>query len=199
MLVILLGMSSSGKDTVLHDLVNNKGFEPIISTTTRPMREGEQAGVDYHFASKEDFEKWIEEGLFLEYRSYNTLVDGVPDTWYYGSPKYDLDPKKNYAVVLDIQGAKDYIKYYGKENTIVVELFVPDAIREDRAKSRGSFDKTEWDRRLADDKVKFSKEATEGVVDVTICNETLETTIKCVEEAILSLICAKIFIHYPHI
>ena len=184
MLVILVGMSGSGKDTVLRDLVENKGFDPIVSTTTRPMREGEQDGVDYHFTTREAFEKGIEEGKFLEYRAYDTLVGGKPDTWYYGSPKYELDPKKNYAVVLDIQGAKDYLAYYGKENTLVVELFVPDAIREERAAARGSFDKTEWDRRLADDKIKFSKEATEGVVDVTICNADLDKTIKRVAKEV---------------
>ena len=46
MLLILIGKSGSGKDAVMHKLTEEQGFERIVSTTTRPMRVGEQEGVN---------------------------------------------------------------------------------------------------------------------------------------------------------
>lgn len=173
MLTILVGMSGSGKDAIQKELVNpdnQYNTERLVTATTRPMREGEQDGIDYHFMSREDFLKSVEAENFIEHRSYHTLVEGKPDTWYYGSLKKELDPEKDYCIILDVQGAKDFVEYYGKENCFVVEIVVRDDIREQRAMARGSFDKTEWDRRLDDDRVKFSPAQTESVVNYTIDN-----------------------------
>ena len=91
MLLILIGKSGSGKDAVMRELTANHDFERIVSTTTRPMRVGEQEGREYHYISKEQFLEGIEHGDFLEYRSYNTIFNGESDTWYYGSPKKQLE------------------------------------------------------------------------------------------------------------
>lgn len=156
MIVILCGKSASGKDTTLKKLVEKYNYIPIISTTTRPIREGEKNGVNYNFISKEEFNWKIAKDMFLEYRSYNTLFNDIPDTWYYGTEKQELDPKKIYISVLDFDGAREVQKYYGRDNTIIIYISCPDVIRENRAKQRGSFDQTEWDRRLKDDEIKFS-------------------------------------------
>ena len=181
MVLILAGKSGSGKDAIQNILKEEYGFQPIVSTTTRPIREGEEEGVAYHFISKEEFLKGIDEDRFLEYRSYDTLVDGKPDTWYYGSEKLNLDPNQDYVVVLDIQGAKDFVNYYGKDNCYTVEIQVDDAIREERASHRGSFDKTEWDRRAADDAAKFSYEKTSEICNAYVLNnEALQPTVDAV-------------------
>ena len=169
MITILIGKSASGKDTLLNNLVKDD-FIPIISTTSRPIREGEKDGEAYNFISKDEFEKRIKDNKFLEYRSYNTLVNGIPDTWYYGTEKKDLHPYKNYVTVLDIEGTKAFLEHYGKEDCTVVAISVPDRIREERAKKRGSFNQTEWDRRLKDDNLKFSEEEINKVADFTIDN-----------------------------
>ena len=83
MITILIGKSATGKDTILRELRDEYGYEPIISTTSRPMRENEKDHVDYVFVSSEIFRYMIQIGCFIEYRSYNTLVNGKPDTWYY--------------------------------------------------------------------------------------------------------------------
>lgn len=64
MLTILIGMSASGKDAILRELVANHGFCEIVTTTTRPMRKGEVNGKDYNFISRKEFEKGIAEGRF---------------------------------------------------------------------------------------------------------------------------------------
>ncbi len=174
MVTIICGKSASGKDTLLKRLINEAGYEPIVSTTSRPMRDGETDGVEYNFTSREAFEKRIRNGDFLEYRSYNTLVGGTPDVWYYGTPKATvdaLDENKDYATILDLEGARSFVDYYGEYRCVVFYMDTEDEIREQLAAKRGSFDKTEWDRRAKDDQVKFSEENLKDIIDARIRND----------------------------
>ena len=176
MIAIICGKSASGKDTLLKELKKD-GIGTIVSTTSRPAREGEKDGREYDFISKEDFISKIENGGFLEYRSYNTLVDGKADIWYYGIPKETvdkLDPDMDYAVILDLQGTKAFLDYYGSENCFVCYMEASEEVRRKRAESRGSFDKTEWDRRAIDDDISFAKKIRDTCVDITIVNENRE-------------------------
>ncbi len=172
MINILMGKSASGKDTLMRKLLK-EGYTPIVSHTTRPMREGEKEGREYVFLTREEFLSNREKGVYMETRSYDTTVGGVPDTWYYGSPKVD-PTTKNWLTIVDLDGAAEYVRVYGKENVRVTFLAVPDEERERRARKRGSFDQTEWERRLKDDRVKFAPErirALEQIVSVeTILN-----------------------------
>ena len=51
----MIGKSSSGKDTIFQSLLENKelGLKPLILYTTRPMRDGEEPGVQYHFTDEQ--------------------------------------------------------------------------------------------------------------------------------------------------
>lgn len=135
MLTILIGMSASGKDAILRELVANHGFREIVTTTTRPMRKGEVNGKDYNFISRKEFEKGISEGRFFEYRSYNTIWNGKEDVWYYGTPKMQLNPEQDYVAIVDVQGAKDYVSYFGKYDCFVVQVNASEEVRTKRAKS----------------------------------------------------------------
>ena len=163
MLTIYFGKSAAGKDTFMKKQVN-LGIKPCVSVTTRPIRDGEKEGIDYFFVSKEKFFKMIENHELVEYRSYDTLVNGVPDTWYYGTPVIDI--KDDYVTVVDVKGVKDLIKYYGAENVTPIYVNVDDNIRQNRAKIRGSYDETEWQRRLKDDAIKFSESEIQSIADI---------------------------------
>ncbi len=184
MILIITGKSGSGKDSVYSRLIND-GFERIVSTTTRPMREGEADGREYRFTDKEDFFSRIRMGEFAEYRAYNTLVGGVSDTWYYGSPKVDAVRDRDYAVVLDLEGAKKYKEVYGARNCHVVYLDVSDAVREERARKRGSFDASEWNRRRADDAVRFDISAVLETADQITGNGSLEDAVSRVRKGFM--------------
>jgi guanylate kinase len=183
MLIILCGKSGSGKDAVLNELCNEFNFNRIISCTTRPMREREENHKDYHFMSNKEFLNKIKNDDFIEYRAYTTLVNGQPNTWYYGMPKITLDKDKDYTAIVDLNGARDLINYYGGQNCFVAYIVCPDWLREQRAKSRGSFDNKEWNRRLKDDNIKFSSsKLTEIVKLVPILNygiiDNMNTTVE---------------------
>jgi guanylate kinase len=170
MFLILCGKSSSGKDTILKELCKGMGYEPIISVTSRPIREGETNGVEYEFVSKELFESFIKANKLIEYRSYKTMVGGVEDTWYYGVLKGRPAQNRDYAVILDLKGAQDFMAYYGKDQCFCVYIDAPDQIRTIRAMQRGSFDETEWNRRMEADAKDFSEDLVKTVTDVTVEN-----------------------------
>ena len=101
-LIVVSGPSGAGKDTIVGKVIeHNKKVWLSVSATSRKMRAGEKEGVNYFFLEKEDFEKKIEEGYFLEYAEYAGN--------YYGTPKEKiiekLDNGYDVILVIEIQGA----------------------------------------------------------------------------------------------
>lgn len=100
-ILVLSGPSGAGKSSLINKVFNEIGSSYFsISTTTRPMREGEIDGVHYHFVSHEEFKREVDEEMFLEY----ALVHGN----YYGtslSPvKKALKEGKLVIFDIDVQG-----------------------------------------------------------------------------------------------
>lgn len=100
-ILVLSGPSGAGKSSLIKKIEESIGaFYFSISTTTRPMREGETEGVHYHFVTKDAFQKDIEEENFLEY----ALVHGN----YYGTSikpvKAALKEGKIVIFDIDVQG-----------------------------------------------------------------------------------------------
>ena len=102
-ILVVSGPSGAGKSSLIEGLLKEiKDVYFSVSTTTRLKREGEEEGVDYYFISKEQFEKDIEEGEFLEW----ALVHGN----YYGTSlkpvKKALHEGKLVIFDIDVQGHK---------------------------------------------------------------------------------------------
>ncbi|CAG8704771.1 6340_t:CDS:2, partial [Cetraspora pellucida] len=76
-LIIIAGGSGTGKTTVESLLAQDPNIVKLISTTTRPPREGEKDGQDYYFISKETFQAELEKGRFLEHVIYDGNCYGV--------------------------------------------------------------------------------------------------------------------------
>ena len=167
--IILTGKSCSGKDCVRREL-ERWGYNNIVSYTSRPIRENEVDGIDYNFVNRGQFEKMIMTEQMIEYRTYNTLFNGNPDTWYYGLRKEKLDFSNKHVVILDLDGVENFIKYYGRENCFTIYMCCPKSERERRAIERGSFDKTEWNRRLIADDKDFKSKKLKKLIDFTVVN-----------------------------
>ena len=115
-ILVLSGPSGAGKSSLLNEVIGDIGecyFS--ISTTTRPMREGEIDGVHYHFVDEAEFKKDIEEELFLEY----AFVHGN----YYGTSikpvKEALRDGKLVIFDIDVQGNATIINRLGDITTSV--------------------------------------------------------------------------------
>ncbi|MGM9834162.1 MAG: guanylate kinase [Bacilli bacterium] len=107
-LIVISAPSGCGKGSVISGLLKNdsKNRWLSVSTTSREPRSNDIPGVTYNFVSKEEFEKKIEEGYFLEYTNY------VGN--YYGTPKENISEKlKNGIDVIleiEIEGANNIKK-----------------------------------------------------------------------------------------
>lgn len=165
MIRLYLGKSSAGKDYFCkktHKASNGK-IKTIVSYTTRPPREGEVNGVDYWFISKKEFLEKVASNDIIEYRMYKAIKDGKEVEWYYGTPR--VNPEENYVAVIEINGALAFIEAYGSDNLEIIYVYADDAVRESRAKMRGSFDQAEWNRRMEADNNDFSEKRLQQLLD----------------------------------
>jgi guanylate kinase len=78
-LFVVSGPSGAGKDTLVDGLRARHGrLLYSISATTRAPRPGERDGSDYFFLPRNEFERRLEDGGFLEHREYNGNLYGTP-------------------------------------------------------------------------------------------------------------------------
>jgi len=155
-LFIIAGPSGVGKGTVISHLKElHPDWEYPISATTRDPRPKEKDGVVYHFISRDEFEKMIEEDELLEYAI-------VHQEEYYGTIKAPiieaLKQGKTIIREVDMQGLESIQKVIPKENLISIFLTVPDKQDLiDRIQKRGKLPEEEIKRRMESAEREFEK------------------------------------------
>jgi guanylate kinase len=100
-LLVVSGPSGAGKGSLVERLLKaRKECVYSISSTTRPMRAGEQNGVQYEFVTREEFERRRSAGYFLEWAEVHGQFYGTPARF------VDEQVKQSRVVVLevDVQG-----------------------------------------------------------------------------------------------
>lgn len=168
-IIIIVGKAGSGKDSLARLLSERLDYKLIVMNTSRPKRPHEIEGKDYYFKTKEDFVLDIEKNNIVHYKTYDTLLDGNKDIWFYGLNKTEIEENKSAVVVLTLDYLDKMKEIYG-DRVLSFYISTNDNIREIRAKERSGFEKTEWDRRLLDD-TKVFKSASDKV-NYTIYNNS---------------------------
>ena len=109
LLIVISGTSGIGKDAVLKGLRDrNLGLHFVVTATSRKPRPDEVNGMDYHFFSKEEFEKRIANGEFIEHAwVYNDYKGGLRS-----EVDDALKSGKDVILRVDVQGAETYRKLY---------------------------------------------------------------------------------------
>ena len=161
--VTIIGKTASGKDKIVNELVSKHGFKEVITYTTRPMRKGEQQDVTYHFISEEDFKQKINEGYFIEHKTYDTEFG----KWYYGTSLEDLEnAEDNNIIILTPDGYRDVVNKLSKK-PIAIYIYANNATIKKRLLKRGD-DKNEAERRVSHDNDDFK--GIENEVDKIVYN-----------------------------
>ncbi len=103
--LVLSGPSGAGKSSLINKISDHIGdYYFSISTTTRPIREGEEEGVHYHFVNIDEFKKDIEDDNFLEFavvhgNYYGTSLKPVREALSQGKLViFDIDVQGNTAI-----------------------------------------------------------------------------------------------------
>ncbi|MBR2765311.1 MAG: guanylate kinase [Blautia sp.] len=177
-LAIISGFSGAGKGTVIKELLaRHEGYVLSISATTRAPRPSEKDGVDYHFTTRDAFEKMIRENGFLENAVYGND--------YYGTPRAfvetNLEEGRHVLLEIDLQGARQICEKYPD----AVRIFMtPPSIEEleKRLRGRGSEDEEAIRRRLSRAKVEAQAMGEYDYIlvndEVVPCAEKLHTILQ---------------------
>lgn len=158
----IMGKSATGKDTIYKEVLKQRpDLKTIVMYTTRPIREGETDGVEYHFRSISEMEELRDSGKMIECRMYQTVFG----PWYYftmDDKQFDLESDAKYLMIGTLESYEKMLCYFGQDAINPIYIEVPDGIRLQRAVARESQQKKpnykETCRRYLADEDDFAEE-----------------------------------------
>lgn len=135
-IICLMGRSSSGKDTIYKKLLEDKqiSFKTIVPYTTRPVRDGEREGVEYHFTDEEGYQRLLAQGSVIEARAYNTCY-GIWRYFTVADESIRLE-ENSYILIGTLEAYSQIQKFYGADQVIPVMIELDDGVRLQRALDR---------------------------------------------------------------
>lgn len=170
--------SGGGKTSIIKPLLQKyPEIEFSVSATTRSMRPGETNGKDYFFLSKQEFERLIAEGGFVEHEFF---FDN-----HYGTLKREVDRAltAGHSMIfdVDVKGALSIRKMYPNDSVLI--FIVPPSLEtlEQRLRNRGTEDEQKVRTRLQRAAMEME---TGKQFDATVVNDDLNTAIAEVDTII---------------
>ena len=128
----LMGKSSSGKDTIFKEL---EGLRTLVPYTTRPIRAGEQDGVEYYFTDEDGFRKLFSAGKVIEQREYHTF-HGVWRYFTVEDGQFVPEGKQDYIMIGTLEAYRSMQRYFGAEKVLPVLIELDDGLCLQRALDR---------------------------------------------------------------
>lgn len=170
-LILLVGETGSGKDTV----ANKLPYKKVISYTTRPMRDVDTNGVNHWFVSDKEMDELEKKDLIAWTKTGDVRYCATIDSLTEDTMIYIINP----------DGVRWFKKHYkGSEvNIIVIGIYLPLEERKKRCKNRSDF-KTSFMQRVKDEQKDFDKFRLNGEFDYLIKNTDSNITAKIIESII---------------
>ncbi len=189
MIYVVMGKSSSGKDTIYHRLLEDKTLDlhRIVTYTTRPARQNEKNGVEYYFTNKCDMLKMESEGKIIEKRCYNTMHG---DWYYFTADDGNTDINSgDYLVIGTLESYESMKKYYGENKVCPIYVEVENGERLSRAlereKKQDNPKYTEMCRRFIADEEDFSEEKIKRLnITKRYKNDNVDDCIKMISQTV---------------
>lgn len=174
---VITGPSGVGKGTLISMLLERvPGLELSISATTRDPREGEEDGRDYHFLSREEFQRCADAKDFLEFATYSGN--------HYGTLRSEVEGRlaAGVSVVLEIevQGAQQVRAAMPESVQIFIAPPDPDQLRH-RLESRGTDSADAIDTRLETAEMEL---ASQGDFKHRMVNDDLDEAAAALEQIV---------------
>ena len=131
-LFYIMGKSATGKDTIYKRIKENMNINEYILYTTRPIRTGERDGVDYHFVTNEDIQKFQDDKKVIESRTYQT----VHGPWTYATiADEQLNTEGNILTIGTLESYNKIRQYFSdSDNTKVLPIYI--SINENERRKR---------------------------------------------------------------
>ena len=143
-LYVISAPSGAGKTSLVAQMLKqDEKLGVSVSHTTRPIRTGEQDGVNYHFVSREAFEAMINRGDFLEHADVFGNYYGTSQVWV----KQTLATGQDVILEIDWQGAEQVRHLMPDCVSIFIVPPSPEALK-DRLTGRGTDEPEVVARRL---------------------------------------------------
>ena len=141
---VITGPSGVGKGTLISGLLRRvTGLELSVSATTRPPREGEVDGRDYHFLDREEFDRRARAGEFLEHATYSGHRYGTLRSEVEGR----LESGRSVVLEIEVQGAQQVRAAMPESVQVFIAPPDPAALRA-RLEARGTDSAADIDERL---------------------------------------------------
>ena len=183
-IIIFSAPSGSGKSTIIKELMDDEqlslGFS--ISATSRNPRGEEKNGKEYYFLSEEEFKTRADNGEFIEWEEvyqgvcYGTLESEV---------KRITASGRNLVMDIDVKGALNIKKKYGKEALSIFIMPPSKEVLEERLKKRGTDSDETILKRLQKSEYEMSFAP---LFDFTVINDNLKDAVEKSREIIKSFI-----------
>lgn len=191
---VIMGKSSSGKDTIYSSIINDNNFnlKTVTSYTTRPMRDGEADGREYFFTDEEHCNQLMSSGRIVELRSYNTIY-GVWKYFTADDGQIDIEGSDSYIIIGTLEAFEKISAYFGKDKVFPIYIEIDDKTRIHRALEREDGQQypkyAEMCRRFLADESDFSEDKLEKLgITMRFTNDNLDNCIEKIRTYIASLI-----------
>lgn len=181
-LFIISAPSGAGKTSLVAELLRRiENIQVSVSHTTRPSRNGETDGLDYHFVSHQQFEKMVESQQFVEHAKVHSNYYGTSEEWLNATLNQGVD------VILEIdwQGAEQVRQKFPHSKSIFILPPSKQALF-DRLKGRGQDSDEVIQQRVAAAKEEMSHYTD---ADYLIINDQFELACKQLENIIQAKRC----------
>jgi guanylate kinase len=133
-IIVLLGASATGKDTVAKHISEKYNIPMAISYTTRPMRSNETQGVEYYFISDGEMHEKFKNGEVIEHTSYYIQSEDVSYT--YANVVEEFEKGDYVLTILNPHGLYQFNKSQYKDNLVSIMLNCDDRVRLVRSLNR---------------------------------------------------------------